>query len=106
MPASLEDQPFAQQNANRVPSHQHGRLNRDGWLAHRASSSLLQSCSMTRSVLSTGLWQPEWMRSWMSGEGMVHGFLGSVGHLSASTQALQHVGSFLSERFTKTTAGR
>jgi acetyl esterase/lipase len=34
-------------------------------------------------------------------EGMVHGFLGSVGHLSASTQALQRVGSFLSQRFTK-----
>ena len=35
-------------------------------------------------------------------EGMVHGFLGSVGHLSASTLALQQIGSFLSERFTKT----
>jgi epsilon-lactone hydrolase len=33
-------------------------------------------------------------------EGMVHGFLGSVGHLSASTQAFQQIGSFLSERFT------
>jgi len=32
-------------------------------------------------------------------EGMVHGFLGSAGHLSASTQALQHIGSFLSKRF-------
>ena len=31
-------------------------------------------------------------------EGMVHGFLGSVGRLSASMQALQQVGSFLSER--------
>ena len=39
-------------------------------------------------------------------EGMVHGFPGSVGHLSASTQALQQIGSFLSERFTKTTAKR
>ena len=34
-------------------------------------------------------------------EGMVHGFPGSVGHLSASTQALQKIGSFLSERFTE-----
>ena len=34
-------------------------------------------------------------------EGMVHGFLGSVGQLSASTQALQQIGSFLSECFTK-----
>jgi len=32
-------------------------------------------------------------------EGMVHGFPGSVGHLSASTQAVQLIGSFLSERF-------
>jgi len=39
-------------------------------------------------------------------EGMVHGFLGSVGHLSASTLALQQIGSFLSERFTQTTAER
>lgn len=39
-------------------------------------------------------------------EGMVHGFLGSVGQLSASTQALQQSGSFLSERFTKTAAER
>jgi epsilon-lactone hydrolase len=39
-------------------------------------------------------------------EGMVHGFPGSVGHLSTSTQALQQIGSFLSERFTKTTAKR
>lgn len=37
-------------------------------------------------------------------EGMVHGFPGSVGQLNASTQALQQIGSFLSERFTKTTA--
>jgi len=37
-------------------------------------------------------------------EGMVHGFPGSVGQLSASTQALQQIGSFLSERFTKGTA--
>ena len=34
-------------------------------------------------------------------EGMVHGFLGSVGRLSASTQALQQIGSFLSKRFTE-----
>ncbi|HLY41171.1 MAG TPA: alpha/beta hydrolase fold domain-containing protein [Terracidiphilus sp.] len=33
-------------------------------------------------------------------EGMVHGFPGSVGQLSASTQALQRIGAFLSERFT------
>jgi monoterpene epsilon-lactone hydrolase len=39
-------------------------------------------------------------------EGMVHGFLGSVGNLSASTQALQKIGSFLSERFTRPTAKR
>jgi epsilon-lactone hydrolase len=39
-------------------------------------------------------------------EGMVHGFPGSVGQLSASTQALQQIGAFLSERLTKTTAGR
>jgi epsilon-lactone hydrolase len=32
-------------------------------------------------------------------EGMVHGFPGSVGLLNASTQALQLIGSFLSERF-------
>lgn len=30
-------------------------------------------------------------------EGMVHGFHGSVGLLNASTQALQQIGSFLSE---------
>jgi acetyl esterase/lipase len=39
-------------------------------------------------------------------EGMVHGFLGSVGQLSASTQALEQIGAFLSERLTKTTAER
>jgi len=39
-------------------------------------------------------------------EGMVHGFQGSIGQLSASTQALQQLGSFLSERFTKTTVKR
>jgi epsilon-lactone hydrolase len=39
-------------------------------------------------------------------EGMVHGFLGSVGQLSASKQALQQVGSFLSEHFIKATADR
>ena len=33
-------------------------------------------------------------------EGMVHGFLGSIGQLSASKQALQQIGAFLSERFT------
>ena len=32
-------------------------------------------------------------------EGMVHVFLGSVGLLSASMQALQQIGSFLSQRF-------
>jgi monoterpene epsilon-lactone hydrolase len=32
-------------------------------------------------------------------EGMVYGFIGSVGRLSASTQILQEIGSFLSERF-------
>jgi len=37
-------------------------------------------------------------------EGMVHGFPSSVGQLNASAQALQQIGSFLSERFTKTTA--
>jgi epsilon-lactone hydrolase len=35
-------------------------------------------------------------------EGMVHGFPGSVSLLSASTESLQLVGSFLSERLTKT----
>jgi epsilon-lactone hydrolase len=39
-------------------------------------------------------------------EGMVHGFPGSVGQLSTSTQALEQIGSFLSERFTKITAER
>ncbi len=37
-------------------------------------------------------------------EGMVHGFPGSVGQLSAATHALQRIGSFFSERFTKATA--
>ncbi len=32
-------------------------------------------------------------------EGMVHGFLGSVGRLNASTQALRMIGSFLAEHF-------
>lgn len=32
-------------------------------------------------------------------EGMVHGFPGSVGHLTASTQALGQIGSFLAGRF-------
>jgi monoterpene epsilon-lactone hydrolase len=39
-------------------------------------------------------------------EGMVHAFPGSVGHLNAWTQALQKIGSFLSERFTKTAVTR
>jgi acetyl esterase/lipase len=39
-------------------------------------------------------------------EGMVHGFLGSVGQLSASTVALQQIESFLSECFTNTTEER
>jgi epsilon-lactone hydrolase len=39
-------------------------------------------------------------------EGMAHGFPGSVGLLNASTQALRQIGSFLSERFTKTIAER
>ncbi len=34
-------------------------------------------------------------------EGMVHGFLDSVGYLSASGQAFKQIGSFLSERFTE-----
>lgn len=37
-------------------------------------------------------------------EGMVHGFPGFVGQLGASTQALQQIGSFLSQRFNKATA--
>ena len=32
-------------------------------------------------------------------EGMIHGFLGSVGSLAASTEALQLVGEFLTDRF-------
>jgi epsilon-lactone hydrolase len=32
-------------------------------------------------------------------EGMAHGFQGSVGVLNASTQAIQQIGSFLSQRF-------
>lgn len=39
-------------------------------------------------------------------EGMVHGFPGFVGQLGAPTQVLEQIGSFLSERFTKTTAER
>lgn len=39
-------------------------------------------------------------------EGMVHGFQGSVGQLSASTQALQQIGSFLAECFVTATAKR
>ena len=33
-------------------------------------------------------------------EGMIHGFLGSVGQLAASDQALESVGEFLNDRFT------
>ena len=32
-------------------------------------------------------------------EGMIHGFVGSIGHLTASNQALQLIGDFLSNRF-------
>jgi acetyl esterase/lipase len=39
-------------------------------------------------------------------EGMVHGFPGSVGQLSASTQALEQIGSFLSERLSNSTEKR
>jgi epsilon-lactone hydrolase len=39
-------------------------------------------------------------------EGMVHGFPGSVDHLSASTQALEQIGSFLSECFGNSTEKR
>ena len=39
-------------------------------------------------------------------EGMVHGFLGGVRRLSASTQALQQIGSFLSRRFAECAEGR
>ena len=39
-------------------------------------------------------------------EGMVHGFPGSVGQLSASTQALEQIGSFLSECFSNSTEKR
>ncbi|MFZ0305843.1 MAG: alpha/beta hydrolase [Terracidiphilus sp.] len=39
-------------------------------------------------------------------EGMVHGFSGSVGQLSASTESLELIGSFLSERFTGITPER
>jgi len=39
-------------------------------------------------------------------EGMAHGFPGSVGQLSASTQALEQIGTFLSDRFTTTTVER
>jgi acetyl esterase/lipase len=39
-------------------------------------------------------------------EGMVHGFPGSVGQLSASTQALEQIGSFLSERLNNSTEKR
>ena len=39
-------------------------------------------------------------------EGMAHGFQGSVGLLSASTQALQQIGSFLSQRFAESAEER
>lgn len=39
-------------------------------------------------------------------EGMVHGFLGGVGQLSASTQALQQIGSFLSRHLAGSTEER
>jgi acetyl esterase/lipase len=39
-------------------------------------------------------------------EGMVHGFLGSVGRLNASTQALQQIGTFLSKRFAESAGER
>lgn len=39
-------------------------------------------------------------------EGMAHGFPGSVGLLNASTQSLQQIGSFLSERFAKSAEER
>lgn len=39
-------------------------------------------------------------------EGMVHGFPGSVGQLSASTEALQQIGSFLSECLAESAEGR
>ena len=39
-------------------------------------------------------------------EGMVHGFPGSMGQLSASTQALEQIGSFLSERLSNSTEKR
>jgi acetyl esterase/lipase len=39
-------------------------------------------------------------------EGMTHGFQGSVGLLSASTQTLQQIGSFLSQRFAESAEER
>lgn len=39
-------------------------------------------------------------------EGMAHGFPGSVGLLNASTQSLQQIGSFLSERFAESAEER
>lgn len=39
-------------------------------------------------------------------EGMVHGFPGSAGQLSASTQALQQIGSFLFECFAESAEER
>ena len=35
-------------------------------------------------------------------QGMIHGFLGSIGRLEASAKALELIGDFLLERFTET----
>jgi epsilon-lactone hydrolase len=37
---------------------------------------------------------------------MVHGFLGGVGRLAASTEALNLIGAFLAERFAKSAIQR
>jgi acetyl esterase/lipase len=34
-------------------------------------------------------------------EGMVHGYLGSLGRLAASTETLQLIGEFLNDRFAR-----
>lgn len=39
-------------------------------------------------------------------EGMAYGFQGSVGLLGASTQAVQQIGSFLSQRFAESAVER
>ena len=39
-------------------------------------------------------------------EGMVHGFLGGVGRLAASTEALNLIGAFLADRFAKSAIQR